>query len=92
MKIKIQRRDKNSKLIKITKKDNKKVKKGIIVINLLFAIAIAISYLVATVATMIYHCNADKVIKIGVGIDAVIVIIYVIAIKVFIKKNGVNKE
>lgn len=90
--MKIRRRTKNNRLIRITKKDDKKVNKGIIVINLLFALAIAISYLVATVATMVYHCNADKVIKIGVGIDAVIVIIYVIAIKVFIKKHGVNKE
>ena len=90
--MKIRRRTKNSRLIRITKKDDKKVNKGIIVINLLFALAIAISYLVATVATMVYHCNADKVIKIGVGIDAVIVIIYIIAIKVFIKKHGVNKE
>lgn len=90
--MKIRRRTKNNRLIRITKKDDKKVNKGIIVINLLFALAIAISYLVATVATMVYHCNADKVIKIGVGIDAVIVIIYIIAIKVFIKKHGVNKE
>lgn len=90
--MKIRRRTKNNRLIRITKKDDKKVNKGIIVINLLFALAIAISYLVATVATMVYHCNADKVIKIGVGIDTVIVIIYIIAIKVFIKKHGVNKE
>ncbi|MGL4450577.1 MAG: hypothetical protein ACRCTZ_05225 [Sarcina sp.] len=87
-----QKGHKKQPVIKFQKKDNKEVNKGVIILNLVFSLSLAVSYIASVIGVMIYNLNETKVFKLGLGFNLIVLITYLIVSRVFIKKYGVNKK